>query len=96
MRLLICRLVIAFAVAFASMGFVTVATPAVSSACAYGEWWDPVAGVCRPSGLQLPKNCGNGWWDPVINNCRPPLVPLACFNGAWWDPVANVCRPPLV
>jgi hypothetical protein len=74
----------------------TVVTPAVSSACAYGEWWDPVAAVCRPVGVQLPKNCGDGWWDPVINDCRRQLVPLACHNGEWWDPVADVCRPPLL
>ncbi|MGH3677010.1 MAG: hypothetical protein ACRDU5_14985 [Mycobacterium sp.] len=97
MRLFIRRLAVVLAVAFAPMAFVTVVTPAVSSAdCAYGEWWDPVASVCRPVGVQLPKNCGDGWWDPVINDCRPPLVPLACVNGAWWDPAAHVCRPPLI
>ena len=81
----------------ASMAVGTVVGPAISSAeCAYGDYWDPLASVCRPVGVQLPKNCGNGWWDPTINDCRPPVVPLGCDNGAWWDPAANVCRPPLI
>ena len=91
------RFAAVFVAGLASMAVATVATPAIgSAACAYGEWWDPVASVCRPVGVQLPVNCGNGWWDPVSNSCRPPLVPLACENGAWWDPGANVCRPPVI
>ena len=97
MKLFVRRLSAVVVAGLASLAVATVATPAVSSAdCDYGQWWDPLASVCRPVGVQLPKNCGDGWWDPVINDCRPPMVPLACENGSWWDPGANVCRPPLV
>ena len=60
---------------FGLLAVVTVATPAVSWAdCGAGEWWDPVANVCRPP--VVPLACDNGWWwDPVGNVCRPPLLP---------------------
>ncbi|WP_264077662.1 hypothetical protein [Mycolicibacterium houstonense] len=84
--------------ALAPLAFVTVATPAVSWAdCRAGEWWDPVANVCRAP--VVPLGCENGWWwDPVGNTCRPPVVPPPplCDNGWWWDPVGNACRPPLI
>lgn len=97
MKLFVRRLSAVVVAGLASLAVATVATPAVSSAdCDYGQWWDPLASVCRPVGVQLPKNCGDGWWDPVINDCRPPMVPLACENGSWWDPGANVCRSPLI
>jgi hypothetical protein len=80
--------------ALATMAFVTVATPGVSSAdCDNGWYWDPVGNVCRS---YVPLDCENGWWwDPVANVCRAPVAttPLACDSGWWWDPVANVCRP---
>ena len=96
----IARLVTAVTLAFAPMAVVTVATPAVSFAdCENGDWWDPVANVCRPPVVPPPLLCENGWWwDPVANVCRPPVVPPPpmCDNGWWWDPVANVCQPPLI
>jgi hypothetical protein len=76
MRNTVRRIATVAAAGFASLSFVTIASPAVSHAdCAWGEWWDPVASVCRPTGLVLPKDCTPGWWDPTINDCRPPLVP---------------------
>jgi hypothetical protein len=89
------RLAVGITAALAPMAFVTIATPAVSSAeCANTEWWDPVAGVCRPL-VVAPLDCENGsWWDPVANACRPTVAnePLACQFGSYWDPVANICR----
>ena len=91
------RLAAGIGATFAAMAFVTVATPAVSTAdCDNSSWWDPVAGVCRPLEVPTAMNCENGWWDPVANVCRPPVAALDCENGAWWDPVSNVCRPPVV
>jgi hypothetical protein len=76
MKKLLRRAAAVAAIGFAPLAFVTIASPAVSHAdCAWGEWWDPVASVCRPTGLVLPKDCTPGWWDPTINDCRPPLVP---------------------
>src|ERR1700757_165237 len=60
------RLVLIAAVGLASMAFVTIATPAVSSAdCANGEWWDPTGKVCRalgvgPQPLDCPAGPGGG------------------------------------
>lgn len=94
MRKLVHRLSAVVVTALAALAFVTVATPAVSSAdCDSGWYWDPVANVCRSA---VPLDCQNGqWWDPVANVCRAPVAttPLACDSGWWWDPVANVCRP---
>ena len=40
--------------------------------CQNGEWWDPVANVCRPPAVAFPPNCGPGnYWNPVTNVCRP-------------------------
>jgi hypothetical protein len=76
MRKIVRRIATVAAAGFAPLAFVTVVSPAVSNAdCAWGDWWDPVASVCRPSGLVLPKDCTPGWWDPTINDCRPPLLP---------------------
>jgi hypothetical protein len=102
MRTFVRDLVAIVMMAVASMAFVTIAMPAVSSAdCAAGEWWDPTGKVCRPLGVgPQPLACEQGqWWDPTANICRPLGVgpqPLACDNGWWWDPGANVCRPPVV
>jgi hypothetical protein len=89
------RLAVGAAAAMAPMGFMTIATPAVSSAaCNNTEWWDPVGNVCRPL-VTAPLDCENGsWWDPVANVCREPIVvqPQACEFGSYWDPVGNVCR----
>ena len=74
MRNTVRRIAAVAAAGFAPLAFVTVISPAVSHAdCTFGtEYWDPVANVCRPTGLVLPKNCSpDGWWDPVINDCRP-------------------------
>ncbi|BBZ35615.1 hypothetical protein MCNF_42200 [Mycolicibacterium confluentis] len=89
------RLAIGAAAAVTPLMFATMVSPAVASACAPGQWWDPVANRCQGP---LVPNCENGWWDPVANTCRPPVstTPLGCENGWWWDPVANVCRPPLL
>jgi hypothetical protein len=73
MRKIVSRIASAAAVAVAPLAFVTVISPAVSSAdCMPGtEWFDPVANQCRPTGAPM-KNClPNGWWDPTINDCRP-------------------------
>lgn len=85
------------AVALAPMAYVTVVSPSVSWAdCAWGDWWDPVANVCRPVVPPPPQDCGWGnWWDPLGNTCRPvvPPPPQDCGAGNWWDPLGNVCRP---
>ena len=85
------------AVALAPMAYVTVVSPGVSSAqCDWGDWWDPIANVCRPIVPPAPQDCGWGnWWDPGTNVCRPviPPAPQDCGWGNWWDPGANVCRP---
>lgn len=101
MRMFLRGLTVAVMATLAVMGFVTVATPAVSSAqCANGQWWDPKANVCRAPDAPLPLPCDAGqWWDPTANVCRPLGVgpqPLGCDNGWWWDPTANACRPPLI
>ncbi len=86
------RLLAATTAALASTAFVTIATPAMSSAdCDNTQWWDPVGNTCRPF---LAPDCGNGsWWDPAANVCRPLATqPLACDFGSYWDPVGNVCR----
>ncbi|MDX1884408.1 hypothetical protein [Mycolicibacterium sp. 120270] len=73
MKTFVRRIATAAAVGLAPLAFVTVISPAVSSAdCVPGlEWWDPVANVCRPTGAPA-KNClPNGWWDPTISDCRP-------------------------
>lgn len=95
------NLAVIIAMAFAAMGLVTTATPAVSWAqCANGEWWDPKANMCRAHDAPMALPCEPGqWWDPTANVCRPLGVgpqPLACDNGWWWDPTSNVCRPPLI
>ena len=80
MRKFVRHLVAVVTMAWASMAFVTIATPAVSSAdCAAGEWWDPTGKVCRPLGVgPQPLACDDGWWwDPGANVCRPPVVPPA-------------------
>ncbi len=95
MRKSLQRLAIGAVAAVTPLMFATLVSPAVASACAPGQWWDPVANRCQGP---LVPNCENGWWDPVANTCRPPVstTPLGCDNGWWWDPVANVCRPPLL
>lgn len=97
MRKFVGRLAVAIVATLAAIGFTTIVAPGVSSAdCADGQWWDPVANVCRS---WVPLGCENGaWWDPVANVCRPPAVPPppGCDNGWWWDPVANICQPPLI
>jgi hypothetical protein len=73
MKKIIRRVASVAAAGIAPLAFVTVISPAVSSAdCAPGtEWWDPVANVCRPTGAPV-KNClPSGWWDPTIMDCRP-------------------------
>ena len=73
MKKIIRRIASVAAAGIAPLAFVTVISPAVSSAdCAPGtEWWDPVANVCRPTGAPM-KNClPSGWWDPTIMDCRP-------------------------
>ena len=52
MKKIIRRIAAVAAAGLAPLAFVTVISPAVSSAdCAPGtEWWDPVANVCRPTG----------------------------------------------
>jgi hypothetical protein len=77
MKTIIRRIASVAAAGIAPLAFVTVISPAVSSAdCALGtEWWDPVANVCRPTGAPM-KNClPDGWWDPTIADCRPFLAP---------------------
>ncbi|MGV9802483.1 hypothetical protein ACWDTP_30985 [Mycobacterium sp. NPDC003449] len=99
MNAFIRRVAGACGVAVAPLAFVTIATPAISSAqCGGADWWDPVANTCRPP-VGPPMACENGsWWDPVGNTCRPPVVPPppACTDGSWWDPVGNTCRPPVL
>ncbi len=73
MQKIVRRIATVAAAGLAPLAFVTVISPAVSSAdCAFGtEWFDPVANVCRPTGAPL-KNClPSGWWDPTISDCRP-------------------------
>lgn len=63
--------------ALVPLALVTVATPAVSWAdCGAGEWWDPVASVCRPP--VVPLACENGaWWEPG----RQHVSPAGCAVG---------------
>lgn len=86
------------AAALAPMAYVTIISPAVSSAdCGPNSWWDPGANVCRPF-APVPLNCQNGsWWDPVANVCRPPVAPqpIDCGYGSVWNPLTNVCLPVL-
>ena len=54
----------------------SLAIPAVGFAqplnCQNGQWWDPVANVCRAPVGPVPLNCAPGqYWNPVSNLCRP-------------------------
>ncbi|MCX2929482.1 hypothetical protein ORI20_04300 [Mycobacterium sp. CVI_P3] len=60
--------------ALAPIAALSLMAPALGSAvpldCRNGEWWDPVANVCRPPVVAL--NCPEGqYWNPVSNTCRP-------------------------
>ena len=61
--------------ALAPIAALSLVTPAASSAqpldCQNGEWWDPVANVCRPTGAPMKDCLPDGWWDPTIADCRP-------------------------
>ena len=62
--------------AIAPIAALSLVSPAAGSAqpldCQNGEWWDPVANVCRPALVPFPPNCGLGqYWNPVSNACRP-------------------------
>lgn len=40
--------------------------------CPAGQWWDPVANVCRGQVATVPLNCAPGqYWNPISNVCRP-------------------------
>lgn len=84
------------AAAFAPIAAVSLIGPTAGAEplnCQNGDWWDPVANVCRPPVAPVALDCQNGeWWDPVGNVCRPPLVP-DCGGGQYWNPGANACRP---
>nr|WP_085668637.1 hypothetical protein [Mycobacterium szulgai] len=88
------RVAVVVTAALAPMAYTAIATPAISRAdCDNGSWWDPVANVCRPSGV-TPLDCENGaWWDPVANVCRGPVSgqPLNCDYGSLWNPATNQC-----
>ena len=73
MKTIIRRIATVAATGLAPLAFVTVISPAVSSAglCPRHRMVDPVANVCRPTGAPM-KNClPDGWWDPTIADCRP-------------------------
>jgi hypothetical protein len=60
--------------ALAPIAVLSLVTPAAGSAqpldCQNGDWWDPVANVCRPP--LVPLNCWGGtYWSPISNACRP-------------------------
>ncbi len=98
MRNLVGRLAAVVMLAAAAMAVTTIGTPAVSSACEPGQYWEPFGKACLPLGVgPQPLACEPGqWWDPSGNICRPLGVgpqPLACEPGQWWDPTTNVCRP---
>jgi hypothetical protein len=87
-----------FSIMGAAMAITTIGTPAVSSACDPGQYWEPFSKACLPLGVgPQPLACPPGqWWDPSGNICRPLGVgpqPLGCDPGQWWDPTTNVCRP---
>jgi hypothetical protein len=98
MRNLVGRLAAVVMLAAAAMAVTAIGTPAVSSACEPGQYWEPFSKACLPLGVgPQPLACEPGqWWDPSGNICRPLGVgpqPLACDPGQWWDPTTNVCRP---
>ncbi|WP_326546670.1 hypothetical protein QGN32_24205 [Mycolicibacterium sp. ND9-15] len=40
--------------------------------CPNGQWWDPVANVCRGPVANVPLACAPGeYWNPISNVCRP-------------------------
>ena len=62
--------------ALAPIAALSLLTPATGSAqpldCQNGNWWDPVANVCRPPLATVPLNCSGGtYWSPISNACRP-------------------------
>ncbi|MGV0793804.1 hypothetical protein [Mycolicibacterium sp. XJ1819] len=75
MNKVICRSMVVAAAA-APIAALSVVMSATGSAqplnCQNGQWWDPVANICRPPVSPVPLNCGPGeYWNPVSNLCRP-------------------------
>ena len=73
MRNLVGRLAAVVMLAAAAMAVTTIGTPAVSSACDPGQYWEPFSKACLPLGVgPQPLACDPGqWWDPTTNVCRP-------------------------
>jgi hypothetical protein len=64
------------AAAFAPIAALSVITSAFGAAqpldCPNGQWWDPVANVCRGPVANVPLACAPGdYWNPISNACRP-------------------------